>query len=86
MSDDKNNAPTFSLSQSERELLIFIRRHLDAVFSAQLSAVASGRMGYRVTENTQFTLSQDFTTIQITERADQPPESADNSGGVRTAE
>lgn len=90
MSDAQPEAggPMFGLKKSESELLVFIKTHQDAIFSAVLSTIAGDRLAYHVTENTQFKLSPDFTKVQIGERAPELEgnQSTNDSGAIRAAE
>jgi hypothetical protein len=83
MSADNNpeasQAPKYGLRAAESEQLVFVKSHLDAVFSGVLSTIAAERLGYRVTSNTQFRLSPDFKSVEIWERAAEPaPENQGN--------
>lgn len=63
---------THKLDNEDINLLRYIQRHQQAVFSGVLSNVAM-RLGYKVTENTQFTLSAELDEMTITELKDPEP-------------
>lgn len=69
MSTDNNQpqAKQFSLRPVDAERLVVQKEHLDALFSIQVSLLASDRFGYQVTEHTKFRLSPDLKTIDIWE-------------------
>lgn len=58
---------TYSLKESETNMLRFVSMHQQAIFASLLSTIATDRLAYHVTEHTQFELSGDFTQIQIKE-------------------
>jgi len=60
-------AKTFSLSQSETNLLSFIQQHQQAVFVGVLSHISTDRLNVPVTEFTQFEISDGFKELKITE-------------------
>jgi hypothetical protein len=72
----------FGLKKEESELLIFVKAHQDAIFSAILSTIAHDRLAYQVTEQTQFALMDGMTKIRISERpqADNPPPPSPTAG------
>jgi hypothetical protein len=62
-----SNAREYGLAAPEAELLSYTRQHLDAIFAGVISNVAASRLGYRVTEHTQFRLKNDFSGVIIWE-------------------
>ena len=64
---DFNETKQFSLQTSETQFLRYLKQHQEAIFAGYLSILASSRLGYKVTPNTKFELSNDFTHIQLTE-------------------
>lgn len=62
-----NEPKTYGLSEQETSLLVFVRNHMDAIFSGIISTIAGTRLGYSVTPNTQFNLSGDLKNITIME-------------------
>lgn len=63
MSDKKD----FSLKPAESNLLIYVKNHQEAIFSGLISTIAMDRLAYKVTENTKFTLSEDFSKMTVEE-------------------
>jgi len=84
MQDKKNEPKEYSLKPAESNLLIYVRNHLDAIFSGVLSTMAMDRLAYKVTDKTKFHLSNDFTTVTINEVEDEQPTGADDSP-IKTA-
>lgn len=90
----KNDFKDFGLTKQETEMIRFMRQQADAQFSALLSYIASSRLGYSITAQTQFKIDPEFTTISIREipqpGADvtpsqpEPQESSENA--IKTAE
>lgn len=69
-SEDKSHGgKTFSLSADETQMLIYTKQHLDAIFVGIISNIAGKRLGYQVTNSTQFNLSGDLKTMTISESA-----------------
>lgn len=67
----KTNKPTtHKLEDTDISLLRYTQRHQQAIFSGLLSNIAM-RLGYEVTENTQFQLSAGLDEITITELKEQ---------------
>lgn len=64
-------AQTFNLKDVETQTLMILQTSHQRSFAATLSLLAQERMGYRVTEHTQFKLNADMTEIEISEL---PPE------------
>lgn len=91
------NKQTFNLKDIETELLKVIITNHNATFSAVLSSIANERLGYKVTANTQFQLTPDLKTINISELPEdvpvakapeaetQPPAEEPKSGAVAVA-
>lgn len=77
----KDNLQDYKLSDTDVSLLHYVQRHQQAVFSGLLSNIAM-RLGYTVTENTQFALTPDLSGMKITELAPEP----DSSNAVKQAE
>ena len=78
----KPTKPTaHTLSNTDVSLLGYVQRHQQAIYSGLLSNVAM-RLGYEVTENTQFTLSADLTELTITELA---PDATTSTDAVKQA-
>lgn len=61
--------PQYDLKKSETNLLEFVRAKQQAVFSGILSTIVADRLAYNITENTQFSLSDDLKQITINEQA-----------------
>lgn len=79
---------TFFLSKQETELLRFMTEHWQAIFSAQLSTIAAGRLGYPVSHSTQFILKNGMTEVEIRELpqvANQPQQQHPADDGVVAA-
>lgn len=81
---------TYSLKEQDTNLLIFMARqrndiiqNAQAIMSGVLSSIASDKLGYKVTENTQFKLSDDYKTVEVTEVA---PEASTEQPGTVAAE
>jgi len=72
-------AKEFDLKKNESALLNFIRDKQQAVFSAVLSSIAIERLGYQVTQNTQFSLTDDLSKLTITEAIQEPPTEPDKT-------
>lgn len=82
MSDDKQpEGKEYGLRPADRNMLIYVRNHLDAIFSGLISTVAIDRFGYKVTPNTQFRISDDFTKVTITEIERKDEGQAGGEGG-----
>lgn len=58
----------FNLKPIETQLLSATQAQFQTLVSNVLSFIAIERLAYTVTENTQFAVSQDFTTVSISER------------------
>lgn len=58
---------TFNLKPIETQLLVIVHNNQQAVFSAILSTFATERLGYAVTERTQFKLNAEMNEIEISE-------------------
>lgn len=68
MSNDQKPEPKqYSLTVHEANMLRFVNNHQNAIFSGLLSTIAGSRLGYTVTERTQFNLSGDFSTMTLME-------------------
>lgn len=83
MSDQEKQ--THKLADTDISLLRYVTRHQQAVFSGLLSNLAM-RLGYKVTENTQFTLSQDMSELNITELPELEDPKTKDSGAIKTAQ
>lgn len=70
----------YKLRPADSNLLIYTRNHIDAILSGLISTIAMDRLGYKVTDKTKFTLSDDYGTLNITELDDEPEENP-----IRTA-
>lgn len=68
MADSK----TFSLKQAETQTLVVMQNSHQQAFAALLSMIAVERLGYHVTEKTQFKLNPELSEIEITEIVDVP--------------
>jgi len=66
------NSKTFSLKESETNLLIYIQQHQQAIYSGILSTIAIDRLAYKITDRTQFEISPDVKTLKMTERPVEP--------------
>jgi len=66
------NEKTYSISQAQQGLLTFVQRHQQVIFASLLSDMAY-RMGYKVTENTQFEISDDWKELKVIELSKNPP-------------
>lgn len=68
MSNNQKPEPKqYSLTVHEANMLRFVNNHQNAIFSGLLSTIAGSRLGYTVTERTQFQLSGDFATMTLME-------------------
>lgn len=63
----EENKKEFSLKPAESNLLIYVKNHQEAIFSGLISTIAMDRLAYKVTENTKFTLSEDFSKMTVEE-------------------
>lgn len=62
----------FNLKPIETQLLSATQAQFQTLASNVLSFIAIERLAYTVTEKTQFSVSQDFTTVAISEKEDAP--------------
>lgn len=69
---------TFSLKETETQTLNILQQGHQRSFAATLSLLAQERMGYKVTELTQFKLNPDFTEIEISELPEDVPTTKPN--------
>lgn len=67
MSPTKPEPKQYSLTAHEANMLRFVNNHQNAIFSGLLSTIAGSRLGYTVTERTQFQLSPDFSQMTLME-------------------
>jgi len=68
MSPTTNSEPKqYGLTTHESNMLSYVNDHQNAIFSGLLSTIVGSRLGYKVTERTQFQLSGDFKTITVME-------------------
>lgn len=58
---------TFNLKAPESQTLMILQQDHQRSFAAVLSLLVQERMGYKVTEFTQFKLNGDFSEIEISE-------------------
>ena len=74
------------LSPAETNLLFYIRKHSEAIFSGALSTIALDKHKYAVDENTKFELNADLTELEISQ-VDQTAKAApkDEETGVKAA-
>lgn len=70
---DAQEPKKFSLKETESQLLSIIRNNNNSTFSASLSAIAIERLGYKVTQRTQFALNEDLTEVTIQELPEDVP-------------
>jgi hypothetical protein len=56
----------YSLNPTQSNLILFTQQHQQAIIAAIMSNIAYD-MGYTVTENTQFELSNDYKVLKIHE-------------------
>lgn len=86
----QDETKTFGLSASETSLLQYVQQQQNAVFAALLSSIAGGRLGYRVTERTQFRLLDGMTRMEMSEPepgvAAPESESSEDRDAIRTAD
>lgn len=66
-------AQTFNLKDVETQTLMILQSSHQRSFAATLSLLAQERMGYKVTERTQFKLNADMTEIEISEIPEEVP-------------
>lgn len=66
-------AQTFNLKDVETQTLMILQTSHQRSFAATLSLLAQERMGYKVTERTQFKLNPDMTEIEISEIPEDVP-------------
>lgn len=71
MSDAKVH--NYSLKEAETNTLNIIQQSHQRNFAATLSLIAQERMGYKVTERTQFKLNPELTEIEISELDEDVP-------------
>lgn len=64
---------TYDLKEAETQTITILHRNQQAAFSAVLSLIASERLGYKITDRTQFRLNEDLSTIEISELEDEVP-------------
>lgn len=68
--EDKKEEPKvekYRLKQNETQLLVIMRNQQQSLFATMLSFIANERLGYQVTERTQFKLTEDLAEIEISE-------------------
>lgn len=68
-----SEAKQFTLKPAESNLLVYVKNHQEAIFSGLISTIAMDRLAYKVTENTKFTLSEDFSKVTIQELEKESP-------------
>lgn len=73
MGDTAPKAQVFNLKEAETQTLNILQSSHQRSFAATLSMLATERMGYKVTERTQFKLNADMTEMEITELAEEVP-------------
>jgi len=56
----------FKLPPQKTNLIIYIQQHHQAIMAALLSTTAS-EMGYKVSDHTQLSLSDDYKTLTVSE-------------------
>lgn len=66
-------AQTFNLKEVESQTLMILQQSHQRSFAATLSLLAQERMGYKVTERTQFKLNAELTEIEISELPEDVP-------------
>lgn len=66
MKPDKNTKE-FGLTDNESMMLDYIARQQAGIFSMLLTHIATSRLAYHVTQNTQFQLSPDYKSMLIVE-------------------
>lgn len=67
---DKPTGPEpkkYGLTTDETRLMGFLRQTQDQTMSVIISYIASGRLGYKLTPQTQFNIDPEFKTITINE-------------------
>lgn len=64
---------TFNLKDVETQTLMILQTSHQRSFAATLSLLAQERMGYKVTERTQFKLNGELTEIEISELPEDVP-------------
>lgn len=69
----KPKAQTFNLKDVESQTLMILQQSHQRSFAATLSLLAQERMGYKVTERTQFKLNAEMTEIEISELPEDVP-------------
>jgi hypothetical protein len=62
----------FNLKPTETQLLVITQNNQQAVFAAILSQIAVDRLGYQVTDRTQFKLSPALDKMEIGELPEPP--------------
>lgn len=62
-----DNVKSYTLARSETEMLVMIQQNQASIFSIILSHIASERLGYNLTANTQFVLDPQLKEIKIGE-------------------
>lgn len=81
---DKNEPKSYQLKPIEANILAGIDRQLNGINSLVLSYIAVDRLAYDVKQTTQFTLSEDFKTLTISELVPAPQVEA--AGETSTAD
>jgi hypothetical protein len=66
-------AQTFNLKDAESQTLRVLQGNHQASFATVLSLLATERMGYKVTQRTQFKLNAEMTEIEISELPEDVP-------------
>jgi hypothetical protein len=57
----------FNLKPNETQTLVISQQNHQSTFAALLSMIAVERLGYNVTQNTQFKLNAELTKMELTE-------------------
>lgn len=65
--DSKPQVDTYKLKEHETKLLVFIQQKQQAIFSGILSTIVADRLGFAVTDHTQFKLNAELTEMEISE-------------------
>lgn len=57
----------YSLNMPESQMLVMLQQNTQAIMSSVLSFIASQRLGYPLTQQTQFRLIENFTKLAVSE-------------------
>lgn len=83
---DVPQGKTYSLTHQEAQLIKMVQGHTNAIMSMLVTHIASSRLGYPVTDRTNFNLTDDFKSLTIQEMPTMPrTPGPSESGAVQQA-